>query len=875
MATLSDPFVNIDVMSSFSFLWGTFKPEELVEHVAQMGQRAVALTDAWSLFGAVRFWKACKRHGIQGIIGVRVRLFGQGWVVLLAKDFEGYGNICKLASFGLLQDSKNPRDIPLSLAQKHSRGLVCICGVHGSNIRLLASEGLMDGAGIKLLALRSVFRQKDSLFLAIQSHVAADKRANHILMDLAERLEIPPVAVSHTAFLRQKDFYLHQILVGIQQRHHHLDIPPLPNDSFFLASSKEMLSRLGRRDLVERSLEVANLCSGFSFPSERLKPPRFRDPKDADDKLARKTLLALARKFNTIPRDYIVGLEKELSEIRSRRLSDFFLLVSEICAFAKKKGIRHSIRGSAAGSMVVHLLHNGPDPIRHRLLFERFMNSGRNDLPDIDIDFDSERRDEVTSWLMERFARPAREARAALVATIHTFRPRSSVRLAARALGYPLSRINRIVKALPWSLRGISLKKAVARLPELKDSPLKNEPVLLKTASALEGLPFQASVHLGGVILSAGQMANWCPLWMARKGFPVAQLDKDDVDWLGLLKIDLLGLRMHTAIEKALSVLKQQGIDLDIDDIPLDDEKTFDLLCSGRTLGIFQVESSGQRNLIGRLQPRTFDDIVAEISLFRPGPVKGNMVAKYVRRRNGLEQIDFIHPDLEDIVGETYGVIVFQEQVLRIVERFAGLSYSEADAFRRAMTRGRSRGEMKMLKSAFIQAALRMGHSEREAELVFKHIAAFAAYGFCKAHAVAFAHITWQSAWLKAHHPSAFYVGLLNAGNVGSYPPFVILNEARRNKIHVLPPHVNKSGLQYQLEEEAIRCPLQVIRGVGMETAGRIVRERDARGRFVAWSDFFSRVQMPVHARYMTILAGALEGLPGLDKDEESGHRAA
>ncbi len=356
---------------------------------------------------------------------------------------------------------------------------------------------------------------------------------------------------------------------------------------------------------------------------------------------------------------------------------------------------------------MVHLLLNGPDPLRHNLLFERFINDGRNDLPDIDIDFDSERRDEITSWLMGRFSRGPFSSQAALVATVHTFRPRSAVRLSAKALGISASDIDILVRALPWSLRGISLKEAVERLPELKDSPLKMAKGLLEMASRVERLPFQTSVHLGGVVLAPKNILDWSPIFLSRKGFPVTQLDKDDIDFLGLLKIDLLGLRMHTAIKKALDVLKKIDKKINIENLPLHDKKTFELLRTGNTLGIFQVESSGQRNLICRLKPGSFEDIVAEISLFRPGPVKGDMVRRFLENRKNKKIKEDIHPSIAPILKETHGVIVFQEQVLRIARHFAGLSYSEADAFRRAMTKDRKRHEMEGLKDAFIKRAVK------------------------------------------------------------------------------------------------------------------------------------------------------------------------
>ncbi|RUM87240.1 MAG: hypothetical protein DSZ23_06135 [Thermodesulfatator sp.] len=857
-------FVNLDVASAFSFLWGSFTPEELVKRAKRLGHKAVALTDLWGMYGIARFWKACRASGIQPITGARIEICGQGWAVLLAMDRKGYGNICRILSSGLMHKAGKRIPVSSSILRSLAEGVVCITGVEGSEVRTLARRGDKEAAGIKLLAMKDIFRSAGRLVMGIQNNQATDPAANMILIDIANSTGIMTAAVNHAAFLDPGDYQIHKILCLIQKKHHHRKLTPLPNQSYHLCSYMDMKERLDNDTLAENTLEIARLCTGFSFPPGKLHPPSFQEKKRADTELAQKAIRALAAKMDIVPGKYILLLDRELQIVKKKGLSDFFLLVHQICSFAEKRGIRSSIRGSAAGSLLVHLLHGGPDPVTNSLLFERFINEGRGDLPDIDIDFDSERRDEITRWLMERFCSPMR---AALVATIQKFRVRSAVRLAAKAMGYPISRIDTLSRCLPWSLRSIPLKEAVERLPELKNSPLRRETTLLETASCIEGLPFQASVHLGGVILTPDHVNDWTCVSMSRKGFPVAHLDKDDIEILGLLKLDLLGLRMHTAIEKALQILRQQGIEPDLENIPLDDEKTFELLCSGKTLGIFQVESSGQRNLIGRLQPGSFNDIVAEISLFRPGPVKGDMVNKYVRRKNGLEPTEVLHPDLQDILAETYGVIVFQEQVLRIVRRFTGLSYSDADAFRRAMTKGRSKNEMKMLKNTFIQGALKKGHDRKTAELVYKKIAAFAAYGFCKAHAVSFARITWQSAWLKAHHPAAFYAGLLNAGNVGSYPPFVILNEARRVGIPVLPPHVNRSGHGYCLEGDAIRCPLRVIRGTGPETEHRILHERYAGGWFQTWDDFFSRVQIPLHTRHMLILSGALDGLSGFEQE--------
>ena len=852
-----DNFCHLEVHSAYSFLWGTFTPKALVDAVKARGQKAVALTDIWGLYGAIRFYQAAKDAGIQPVIGSRVRLWDGSWITLIAKTFKGYGNLCKIITAGMGNTRTGKPMVLHNHIRKWSGDLICLAGGYGSRPRVLAKNGNVEGAGISLLPFKRIFA--GDLFVVLQHHgLPRDMETNQILVQVAKRLKIPVIATNQVAFLSPDDYILHQTLIGIQKQHHHREINPLPNNSFWLTPGQDMASRIPWPEALENTKKVTELCRRFAFPVGKLHPPRFRLKKEkADSTLARTALQELARSRSPVKAEYIRQLDQELGVIKGKGLSDFFLLVREVVEFAKSHGIRHSIRGSAAGSLVAHLLYKGPDPIEHGLLFERFINQGRGDMPDIDIDFDSERRDEVIRRLMDRFS-----IQTAMVATVQTFRVRSAVRLAARALGYPLHEIDRLTKCLPWSLRGIGLEKAMTRLPELKDSPLRHEQMLLSLAAHIEGLPFQTSVHLGGVILAPHDITDWTPVSASSKGFSVGQLDKDDVDCLGLLKLDILGLRMHTALRKAEEILRQEGIDVDLAKLPLDDCPTYALFQSTESLGVFQLESPGQRHLLGRLQPGKFSDIVAEISLFRPGPVKGDMVRTYIARRNGRQPIEFLHPDLRPMLEETYGVIVFQEQVLRVVHVFAGFPYAVADAFRRAMTKDRSSEEMARLKTQFMDGAIRQGHSTELAEEVFRQVATFAAFGFCKAHAVAFAHITYQSAWLKAHHPRAFYLGLLNAGHVGSYPPWVILNEARRQGIPIHPPHVNSSRLEYRAEGDGIRVPLVVIRGIGPGLAQRIVSEREENGFFPSWEDFFVRVSLPANARSRLILSGALKGLP-------------
>jgi DNA-directed DNA polymerase III PolC len=856
-----DTFVHLEVQSSFSFLWGTFTPERLVQRVTALGQTAVALTDS-TLHGAVRFYRAATEAGVQPLVGIKVSIWDGSSVILLARDFNGYGNLCRLLSIAI-DGGITPKNLLTKQDLAHwSRGVVCLVGGWKSRIRSALVKGRVDAARMSLAELRGLLHNPEHLFLILQNHGKSEAEIREALQvmrsatELASSLSIPVVATNEVAYLQPQDYILHRTVVGIQREHHHRQVHPLPNDTFFLASSEEMQRKIPYSEAIRNTSYIASLCKQFSLPIGKLHPPSLQKPEDATGNLTNLCFREAAKLLQPLPVEYLRQLDHELALISHLKMADLFLLARDIIDFAREKGIRSSVRGSAAGSLVVHLALGGVDPISNDLLFERFMNEGRADMPDIDIDFDSERRDEVLRYVLNRFPRQA-----CMVATILSFKARSAVRLTARALGYPLREIDRLATCLPWSLRGGNLETALERLPELRNTPLKDESRLVELAARLVGLPHQASTHLGGVLLTPGHIKDWTPVGLSPQGLPVGQLDKDDIDALGLLKMDILGLRMHTALRKALQVLWRQGVSINLGRLPLDDAKTYGLLRSTDTVGIFQLESPGQRNLVARLLPTHFGDLIAEISLFRPGPVEGDMVENFVRRRNGQEPVQIQHPDLEPALKETYGVILYQEQVLRIANTFAGFSFSEADKFRRAMTRDRSYQFMDSLKQKFIEGAMAKGHSQRMAESVFKRVAAFAAFGFCKAHAASFAHICYQSAFLKAHYPRAFYVGLLNAGHVGSYPAWVILNEARRRGIPIYCPHVNSSGREYCLERAGIRVPLSVIAGVGPETSRRIVAEREKRGLFSSVQDFLDRFSPPDKILEILSATGALDGL--------------
>lgn len=849
-------FSHLHVHSAFSFLYGTFTPEALVQRAKQMGFDAIALTDKNGLYGAVRFYKAARSKAIHPIVGSEITLRHGTSLILLAVSFEGYRNLCRILSKVYSESPRGKPACPLHHFTHFAQDLVCLSGGRDGRLHKLISMGNLDQARCWLETLKRIFGP-DHLFVEVQNHgLQNDQALMKASARLAKQVGVALVATNDVAFLNKEDVEVHQRLIGIQQTVHHRDIHGVPNDQFYLKTEKEMQAGIPYGEALENAANIAKSCQ-LELPINQIRPPCYPLPEgdSSDSLLARCCFSSLAAKYKPVTYQAIMGLERELDLVRQKGLSGYFLLVKDVRDFARARGIRCTVRGSAAGSLITYLLLDGVDPLEHDLLFERFLNESRSDMPDVDLDFDSQKRDEVIGYVMEKYA-----GQAAMVATIPTFRARGAIRKLGRAFGYSYEKIERLTAFLPYYLTSSRIEEASHALPELKDTPLKEETELLRVAAKISGLPYQLSVHLGGVVIVPGELASWVPVEMSNKGFPVVQYDKDDVEALGLVKLDLLGLRMHTAIQKTLDLLGKQGISLDLDSIPLDDESTFRLLRTTETVGVFQVESPGQRQLLGRLQPKKFSDIIAEISLFRPGPMRGDMVTPYVQRRNHNEPVRYPHPDLEPILHETYGVVLFQEQVLRIAHRIAGFSLAEADQLRRAMTKNRSAVEMERIKASFIQGAISRGYSYKAAEEIYAMVAGFAGYGFCKAHAASFAHITYQSAFLKAHYPLEFYMGLLNAGQVGSYPKSVILNEAKRRGFEVLGPHVNYSREDYAAENGGIRIGLSALNGLGPQFCERILRERD-REPFVSIKEFCQRVNLPQEIILRLSLAGAFLGL--------------
>ena len=522
-------------------------------------------------------------------------------------------------------------------------------------------------------------------------------------------------------------------------------------------------------------------------------------------------------------------LEHELRVITAQGLCDYFLIVWDICRFARSRGIMTTGRGSAGDSLVAYLLNiTSADPLAHELLFERFLNPQRKQMPDIDVDFDSRRRDEVTAYVYRRYG----AERVAAVCTLNTFRARSAIRDVGKALGMNEREIGILAENMPH-IPACDIQEAMREFPELRDAKLdlSDKQLLIELCGQISRFPRHLSVHVGGLVIAPEPITNLISLQLASKGIVIAEFDKDDVEALGLVKMDILGLRIHTAISDCLDMVEQRtGQRICLDDIPLDDEPTFELLRSTDTVGLFQLESPGQRNLLGRAQPHEFEEVIANISLFRPGPVQSNMIAPYLRRKHGLEPVVYPHPALEPIMRRTFGVLIYQEQVLEIAAAIAGFTLGEADQLRRLMTSDRSHDEMMKLGESFIAKSVERGVELPVAEEVFRQVSGFAAYGFCKAHAACFGLVSYQTAWLKAHYPAEFIAGLLSAQPMGFYPMRTIAEEARRLGIQLLPPCVNRSEASFNAEYGGSSRALESAPTGGAPSPSLIARDLNLTG---------------------------------------------
>ena len=832
-------------------------PESLLDRALELRMPALALTDHDGLYGAVRFAEAAKARGLRSIFGAEITLEEGYHLVLLAENREGYANLSKLISRGQLRGSKGNARLPMRFLHGHTEGLIALTGCRHGWVPALLLAGQKDRAVVALRTFKELFGP-GHLYVELQQHLHREDRILVAdLAGLADSEGVPTVATNNVHYSYRAGHRLHDVLVAI---HHNVSIQGASkylrsNSEYYLKSPDEMVSLFSAYpEAIQSTLEIAERCKvELNFRKEAL-PPSPVESRAPDSQLAKLCYQALDHRY---PREREAArkqLAHELSVIRETDLAGYFLLVWDITRFAQGRGIQVRGRGSAANSIVAYLLGiTNVDPLAHNLLFERFLSAEARVMPDIDLDFCSRRREEVIQYVYERYG----ESHVGMVCNYVTYRERSAVRDVGKALGLPPDTIDRLSKELRGPGRN-GFEEVANTLPESVTRDVWGR--FRTLCQEIRGLPRHLSIHVGGMCITRIPLVELVPLERATMpGRVVIQWDKDSVEDAGLIKIDLLSLRTLSALDECLRLIEEtQGDSIDLDALPLNDPAVYQALQRADTVGAFQVESRAQQQALVKMRPRCFADIVVEVAIIRPGPLQGNMVHPFFQRRMGLEPVSYLHSLLEPILEETLGVVVFQEQVIRIAMVIGRFSPGEADLLRRAMSRHRSEEEMASFREKFIAGALSQGVPRETAEEMFAQLAGFASYGFCKSHAAAFAKTAYDTLYLRAHYPVEYDCALLNNQPMGFYAPRVVVTDARRHGVRVLPVHVNRSLERCTVEGKAIRLGFEYVDGFGEAIVARVLDARREE-EYLSLADFCRQTRLPRRLVENLILAGGMD----------------
>ena len=881
-------FVHIRTHSAYSLLEGAIPIPSLVERAVAAGMPALGLTDRNNMFGALEFSEKAANAGLQPLIGVTLSIAMEEEapgrtpplrkalpsIVLLARDETGYGNLLSLTSSAYLDrdDSADPF-IPLPLLADQAEGLIVLTGGPEGPVDVAVGEGNEALARARLDALREI--AGDALYVEVQRHlVDAERRVEPDLLELAYEASLPIVATNQVYFREREDFEAHDALRCIAQGRAVADPDrqQLTPEHFFKSSGDMAAAFADLPEALDATIEIARRCAIRPTTCAPILP-RFAGTSVEDEATelraqAQSGLQARLEAHELAPglerSDYEERLDYELGVIERMEYPGYFLIVADFIKWAKAQGIPVGPgRGSGAGSVVAWALTvTDLDPLRFDLLFERFLNPDRVSMPDFDIDFCPTGRDAVIGYVREKYGAD----RVAQIITFGTLQARAVVRDVARVLGMPYGQADKLSKMIPHNpAKPVTLAQAIEAEPRLQDERDSEPDVarLLDISLKLEGLYRHASTHAAGVVIGDRPLVDLVPLYRdPRAALPATQFNMKWVEKAGLVKFDFLGLKTLTVISRAVELLRKQGIAIDIDTLPLDDTKTYDMLSRGETTGIFQLESGGMRTAILGMRPDRFEDIIALVALYRPGPMEN--IPTYNARKHGQEKPDYIDPKMEPFLRETFGVIVYQEQVMQIAQELAGYSLGEADLLRRAMGK-KIQSEMAEQRPRFTSGASERGIPKDKAERIFDLLAKFADYGFNKSHAAAYALVAYQTAYLKANYPIAFFAASMtvDAGNTVKLNDF--RQEANRVGIDVLPPCVNRSGVDFDVGEGAIHYALGAIRNVGRHAAEHIVEQRGDRPFCDVW-DFASRIDPRIvnkRALESMIMAGCFDGLDG------------
>ena len=888
-------FVHLHCHTDYSLLDGACDIDQLMEIAVEQKMPAVAMTDHGNLFGAVKFYNAARNAGVHPVIGCEMYVARGGHksrsdgdynhLVLLCENQEGYRNLIKLVSTGYLDGFYYKPRVDMDLLAAHSKGLIALSACLKGHIAETILSDRYDEAKRLAFTYADIFG-KNNYFLEVQDHhLDQDNRLNPQVKRLSQETGLPLVVTNDSHYLRRDDARAHEILLCIQTGKMMND----PNrmrwntPDFYLKSRAEMMELFGElEDAVDRTWEIAQRCNvtlekvkepfpRFGVPEEHTTDTYFEYVARQGFEKRRPRLEALRAK-GALKHDlaeYGERLDREIQMIQKMKFSGYFLIVWDFIRYARSKGIPVGPgRGSAAGSLVGYSMAiTDIDPLQYGLLFERFLNPERISLPDIDIDFCMNRRGEVIQYVTEKYGRE----QVAQIITFNTLGARAAIKDVGRVLEIPYADVDKLTKLVPGVLN-ISLSDAIKQEPgfaEARKDPRIDE--VLKVALRLEGLSRNCSVHAAGVVISPQPLKELVPLYKTNRDEIVTQFDMNGLEKLSLLKMDFLGLTTLTLIEDALRLIKKRhGVDLVPEDLPLDDPDAYEVFCKGLTCGVFQFESPGMRDILLRYKPSRLEDLTALNALYRPGPLQGGMVDDFIERKWGRRAVQYDLPELKELLEETYGVIVYQEQVMQISNRLAGYSLGEADLLRRAM--GKKKLEvMAKERKHFVEGAVARGFAQRKIEKIFDLMEQFAGYGFNKSHSAAYAFLAFVTAYLKAHYPVDFMAALLTSETGNTAKVVKYINECRAMGITILPPDVNHSEWSFTPDAQApggkgIRFGLGAVKNLGQSAVEAIGQAREKLGRFRTIHQLAESVDLGAVNRRMIeslIRAGAMDSLEG------------
>ncbi len=870
-------FVHLHVHTEYSLLDGACKINDLVLRAKELGQEAVAITDHGVMYGAVDFYKAAKKAGIKPIIGCEVYVAPRGrgdkdpqkdkrpyHLVLLCKNNTGYQNLAWLVSRGFTEGFYFKPRIDRELIPGHTEGLICLSACLAGEVPRALSAGEYEKAKEAAAWYRDQFGA-ENYFIEVQNHgIEEQARILPQLVKLSEELGVGLAATNDSHYLRKEDHKLQHLLLCIQTGHTVNEEMALefPTQEFYLKSGDEMAEVFGAiPSAISNTVEIARRCQ-VEFEFGKTKLPRFEAPNGEDnvDYFFRLCREGFTRRYGeNAPREVRDRLEYELSVIHKMGYVNYYLIVYDFINYARSVGIPVGPgRGSGAGSIAAYCIGiTGIDPIRFNLLFERFLNPERISMPDFDVDFCYVRRQEVIDYVVRKYGAD----HVAQIVTFGTMAARGAIRDVGRALGIPYPQVDQAAKMVPMELH-ITLKKAIEGSKELRDlmglDPKIKE--LVELAQQVEGMPRHASTHAAGVVITHDTVESYVPLAKNDEAV-VTQYTMTTLEELGLLKMDFLGLRNLTVINDTEKMLQKEDPGFSIEKMPLDDPAVFQMLSAGDTGGVFQLESGGMRRMITQLQPTSMEDIIAAISLYRPGPMES--IPKYVDCRHHPEHVTYLTEKLRPILEVTYGCIVYQEQVMQICRELGGYSYGQADLVRRAMSKKKA-DVMAKERTHFLEGCKKNGVPEAAASRIFDEMSSFAAYAFNKSHAAAYALVAYQTAYLKCHHPKEYMAALLTSILDNTNKVIEYIEECGRLGIKVLPPRINESGEGFTVTPEGIRFGLLAVKNLGAGVIREVIAQREENGPFASFLDFYRRMyggELNKRSVESLIKSGALDGL--------------